>query len=71
MGRQGAISRAVVTKRVAEDYVVEDQIYQVLADASGAAVQVTLVPKAGHTERVVEVQNVGGLGWREIGRSLR
>ena len=56
---RGAVGRGIVTKRVTADYTVEEKVDQVLADATAAAVTVTLVPRAGHTERIVRVQNVG------------
>jgi hypothetical protein len=56
---RGAIGRGIVTKRVDSDYTVEEKVDQVLADATLAAITVTLVPRASHVERVVEVQNVG------------
>jgi hypothetical protein len=56
---RGAVGRGIVTKRVTASYIVEEKVDQVLADATLAAITVTLVPRASHVERIVEVQNVG------------
>ncbi len=53
---RGAIGRGKVTKRITEDYVVEEKVDAVLVDATGGDVEVTLVPRTSHVERIVDIQ---------------